>query len=227
MGSSIESGLAAGGLAGYCAALVLIMALASGRLTIIRIGAIAAGLLWLVQAVFVSGDGIAAALSATLAGVAGLQLAGAWRADRSARLNAEEKAFGAAILPGLAKAQLRGLLDQGYWLSARPGDILTREGEPVPHLYYLADGGATVFSQMRKVGRCGAGSFVGEVTVLSGDPATGTVEVDSPSRLWCAPAARLRLYAEQHDEVRRALENAFRRSLTAKLVAVNRRAAAG
>ena len=223
MGSSIEGGLTAGALIGYVAALILIAALASGRLTTIRLCAVVAGLLWLVQAAFVSGDGMAAVLSAALAGIAGAQFAGARRADRGARLNAEEQAFGAAMLPGLGKAQLRGLLDQGYWLSARPGDILTREGEPVPHLYYLAQGSATVHSAGRPVGQCGAESFVGEVTVLSGDPATGTVEVESPARLWCVPAARLRLYAGQHDEVRRTLETAFRHSLSAKLVAANRR----
>ena len=79
MGSSIEGGLTAGALIGYVAALLLIAALASGRLTMIRLGAVAAGLLWLVQAMFVSGDGMAAALSAALAGVAGVQLAGARR----------------------------------------------------------------------------------------------------------------------------------------------------
>ena len=176
------------------------------------------------QAIVVTGDWIGAMLAAGLACVGGYQWIDARRANGCARLSEEERAFGAAMLPRLAKAQLRGLLDQGYWLRARPGDILTREGEPVPHLYYIAEGGVTVHSAGSPVGACGAESFVGEVTVLSGDPATGTVEVEAPSRLWCVPAPKLRLYAEQNDEIRRALDTAFRQSLTAKLVAANRRA---
>jgi len=225
-GAGMADGLT-GEWVGYVAAALLIAALSSARLRMIRIGAMLAGLVGFAQAVLFSGDWIAAILAAGLAFVCGYQLIDALRANGRARLSGEERAFAAAMLPGLGRAQLRDLLDQGYWMDARPGDILTREGEPVPHLYYLADGGATVFSAMRAVGHCGPGSFVGEVTVLSGDPATGTVEVDAPSRLWCAPAAKLRLYVDHHDEIRRAIESAFRRTLAAKLVASNRRLAEG
>ena len=38
------------------------------------------------------------------------------------------------------------LIDQGLWLTGTKGDVLTREGEPVDHLYYLADGEARVMS---------------------------------------------------------------------------------
>lgn len=225
MEASIHSGLTGGALVGHIGTLMMIAGLASGRLRTIRMGAAAAGIIWFAQALFIAGDWATAALAAALAFVAGYQLVGAYTADGRARLSDEEQAFAAAMLPDLGKAQLRHLFDQGFWLTAKPGDVLTREGEAVPHLYYLASGGATVYSEMLPIARCETGSFVGEVTVLSGDPATGTVEVDAPSRLWCVPAVKLRLYTDEHNEIRRAIETAFRRTLTAKLVASNRRLA--
>ncbi|MBB5685852.1 Crp/Fnr family transcriptional regulator [Sphingobium boeckii] len=227
MEPAIHSGLTGTMLVNYIGMALMIAGLASGRLRTIRMGAAAAGLIWCLAALFVSGDWAAAALAAALAFIGGYQLVGVYAADGRAKLSEEEQALGAAMLPDLGKAQLRHLLEQGFWLTAKPGDVLTREGEAVPHLYYLASGGATVYSEMLPIARCETGSFVGEVTVLSGDPATGTVEVDEPSRLWCVPALKLRLYTDEHDEIRRAVETAFRRTLTAKLVASNRRLAGG
>ena len=223
MEAALHSGLTTTAMVSHIAMLLLIAGLASGKLRTIRMGAVAAGLIWCAEASFITGDLAEAALSAALVLIASYQLLGVYTANGHARLSDEEQAFAASIFPDLGRAQMRHLLDQGFWLAARPGDVLTREGEPVPHLYYLATGGATVYSEMRPIARCEAGSFVGEFTVLSGEPATGTVELDEPSRLWCAPAPKLRLYTEEHDEIRRAVETAFRRTLTARLVASNRR----
>lgn len=225
METAMHNGLTVAAMVSHIAMVLMIAGLASGRLRTIRMGAAAAGLIWCVEALFITGDLAEAGLSAALAFIAGYQLVGAYTANGRAKLSDEEQAFAASIFPDLGKAQMRHLLDQGFWLTAKPGDVLTREGEPVPHLYYLARGGATVYSEMLAIARCETGSFVGEVTVLSGDPATGTVEVDEPSRMWCVPALKLRLYTDEHDEIRRAVETAFRRTLTAKLVASNRRLA--
>lgn len=48
--------------------------------------------------------------------------------------------------------------------------MLTREGEPVSHLYYLAEGEARLLSEGRQVGTCRAGDLIGERSVLSGRP---------------------------------------------------------
>lgn len=203
-------------------AALLVIAAASGRARTIRLFLLAAALALL-------GHGIATgSLPLAIAGglvavAAALRLSGI-ALTPGGRFNDDEREMVEA-LPGLSKPAARHLIDQGVWLDAKPGDVLTRQGEPVGHLYYLASGSVHVASNGAPVGEAQAGGFIGEITVLTGAPATGTVTVDRPSRLWCAPAAPLRAYADSHDDVRRALEAAFRQALADKLVATNRRLA--
>jgi hypothetical protein len=147
--------------------------------------------------------------------------------NRRVRFTLEEEAMVAGILSDLSPARARHLLDQGFWLSGKAGDVLTREDEPVTHLFYLASGEARVTSHGRQVGRVHSGDLIGEVTVLSGDQASATVILTGPARFWCAPATTLRPYLRHHQDVRRALEHGFAQSLRAKLRASNETIVAG
>mgnify|MGYP006171056325 CR=1 FL=1 len=142
--------------------------------------------------------------------------------SRNVRFSAEEMGMLDSLVAGLSKTQARHLIDQGMWLSGKEGDVLTREGEPVNHLYYLAEGEARVMSSGAKVGICRAGDLVGELTVLSGEVASATVILNGPARFWCAPAEDLRPYVEAHEDIRRAIEHGFAAALKAKLRASNR-----
>ncbi len=139
------------------------------------------------------------------------------------RFNADEQAMLAGMLAPLPRTRARHLLDQGLWLTGRAGDVLTRENEPVSHLYYLAAGEARVVSHGREVGICRAGDLIGEVTVLSGEAASATVVLSGPARLWCAPANVLRPYLKAHPDVRQTLEQGFATSLKTKLRSSNER----
>src|ERR1043165_4038479 len=56
--------------------------------------------------------------------------------DGSARFSADEKAMLDRLFADLPQSRARHLIDQGLWLTGKAGDVLTREGEPVDHLYY-------------------------------------------------------------------------------------------
>jgi CRP-like cAMP-binding protein len=142
--------------------------------------------------------------------------------NRSVRFSAEEQAMLDRLFTELPRSRARHLIDQGLWLSGKAGDVLTREGEPVDHLYYLAEGEARVISMGSQVGLCRPGDLIGELTVLSGETASATVILNTPARFWCAPADDLRPYVEAHDDIRRAIEHGFATVLKAKLRASNR-----
>jgi hypothetical protein len=142
--------------------------------------------------------------------------------NRSVRFSAEEQAMLDRLFTELPRSRARHLIDQGLWLSGKAGDVLTREGETVDHLYYLAEGEARVFSMGSQVGTCRPGDLIGEITVLSGETASATVTLNTPARFWCAPADDLRPYVEAHEDVRRAIEHGFATVLKAKLRASNR-----
>jgi hypothetical protein len=142
--------------------------------------------------------------------------------NRSVRFTAEEQAMLDRLFTELPRNRARHLIDQGLWLTGKAGDVLTREGEVVDHLYYLAEGEARVVSTGSQVGTCRAGDLIGEITVLSGEKASATVTLDTPARFWCARADDLRPYVEAHEDVRRAIEHGFATVLKSKLRASNR-----
>ena len=199
------------------AAAVLMPRMAQLRLLVALAAAVA-----LARALFWTGDLVTAGWMGLLLGICLILLARNLYRDGQVGFTADEKRMLDSLLAGLPRSRARHLIDQGLWLSGKEGDVLTREGEPVGHLYYLSEGEARVISQGHQVGLCRAGDLIGELTVLSGEQASATVILAGPARFWCAPAEDLRPYVEAHDDVRRAIERGFATALKAKLRASNR-----
>ncbi len=116
----------------------------------------------------------------------------------------------------------RQLIDQGHWLTARQGEYLTREGESVQSLFYLAQGEAQVLRDGAPVGRIGPGELIGEAGVLDDAPATATVRLTRDCRLWFMLAPAMRDYANVHPAVGLALRRSFAAALRGKLDESNR-----
>ena len=161
-------------------------------------------------------------LPALVALVGGVQAASGLFAGRTARFERHEQPLRRGPFAGMNRAKARTLIDQGLWIDASAGDVLTREGEPVTHLHWIANGTAEVLVADTKSGSCGPGTLVGEATIFSEDPATGTVRLTSASKVWSIEAETLRAYAEAHPDVRQILDHGFTRSLAEKLDAMNR-----
>ena len=157
--------------------------------------------------------------------VAAIQAASLLAANRAARFTGEEERMLAGPLAGLGRAPARRLLDQGMWLTGRPGEILTREGEQAGQLIYLDYGSAEVRTRGRLVGRVGSGQLIGEAAVLGDAPATATVSLTAPSRFWCAQGKPLNAYLAANPDALHALEHGFAMSLRQKLEAMNAAAA--
>src|SRR3546814_15572374 len=100
------------------------------------------------------------------------------------RFTVEEEAMLAGVLSALPRSRPRHLLDQGFWLSGREGDVLTREEEEVTQIVYLSSGWARVMRHGKGGGTGNAGDHIGEVTGLSGDEANakGILEGHAPIR---------------------------------------------
>lgn len=181
----------------------------------------AAALAWLGRALWMN-DYVIAGWTAVLAGLSLILAGRRFWGNAIVRFTADEKAMLDRLFSELPKSRARHLIDQGMWLAGKAGDVLTREGEPVDHLYYLAEGEARVLSMDHQVGLCRPGDLIGELTVLSGETASATVILNTAARLWCAPADDLRPYVEAHEDIRRAIEHGFATVLKAKLRASNR-----
>ena len=161
-------------------------------------------------------------LPALVALVGGVQAASGLMAGRAARFERHEQPLRRGPLSGMDRAKARTLIDQGLWIDASAGDILTHEGKPVTHLHWIASCQAEVLVEDSPTGKCGPHALVGEATLFSGDPATGTVRLTADSKVWSIEAETLRAYAEAHPDVRQILDHGFTRSLGDKLDAMNR-----
>lgn len=213
------------GLAHQLAFLLLLLAVVSSSVRRMRMLAGAAALVGFAQA-FAARDGVVEiGWWALVFAAAALLVLRDWYENSKVRFTEEEERMASGPLAELSRAHARHLIDQGFWLTGKEGDVLTREREPVTHLFYLSDGEARVTSSGRQVATCTPGDLIGEVSVLSGDSASATVVLAGPARFWCAPADVLRPYVQTHDEVRRALEKTFTASLRSKLKATNERLA--
>jgi hypothetical protein len=204
-------------LVGQLAFLLLVIAVFQRSMDRLRLFVAIAALVGLAHSLFMSGSALLAFWWAVLL-LGSLMLLGKRLLENSkVRFTPEEEVMLKGPLSTLPRSGARHFLDQGFWLSGREGDTLTREEEAVTHLYYLASGEARVMSHGRQVGSCRAGDLIGELSVLSGDHASATVVLTGPARFWCAPANVLRPYIQAHDGVRRALEEGFSRSIKEKL----------
>lgn len=201
---------------------------------VIVAGSIVAGGRWMRHALVLAGlAGIADALlrqtgwpplvlAAMLAGfnaLALLRMAGARGA-----LDSDAERFRRTHLSALAPGQARLLIEQGEWIEPRAGDILTREGQPVEALYFLARGEGAVLVGDAIVGRVGTGDIVGEA-VLGGPGATASATVrlaDDGCRLWFIPSQRLAAFLAAQPAIAAELDKATIAALRDKLERANR-----
>ncbi|HWV60442.1 MAG TPA: cyclic nucleotide-binding domain-containing protein [Sphingopyxis sp.] len=209
----------------YGALLLLLATSFVVRIDYARIGLAAAALLALPLTLFRGADlGYSLLVLAILAVNIGI-LARLWLRGTKVRFSAEEEGLRREYFNGLGTVAARDLIDQGHWISAKRGEVLIRENQAAPSLFYLAEGQAAVLRDGVEVGKLSGGALIGEATALDGSHATGTVVLGSNARLWFVPAAALRAYLTANPAIAGALHEGFARALRGKLASANTRIA--
>ncbi len=210
---------------GYAALLLLLAASFSARLEHVRIGLALATLLALPAAIFGLRDiGFPLLVLAIL--LVNLVVVGrVWLREAKVDFTGEEQELRRLHFGGLSQVSARRLIDQGHWISAKRGEVLIRENQAAPSLFYLADGVATVQRDGVEVGALAPGALIGEATVLDGAHATGTVALSANARLWFVPAAALRAWLAANPDLAATLHQGFARALRGKLANANARLA--
>ena len=144
---------------------------------------------------------------------------------RRAKLSSEETAFIARLFPGMSRQSARRLLDGGRWEMVAPGTVIAEEGAVLGTLIYLAQGRVTVSVKGRTVGTVEAGGLIGEVTVMSNSPATATVTVAEPARVFRIGSAALRKIAGSDGDLQAIIYLALEAGMREKLTAADQRLA--
>ena len=144
--------------------------------------------------------------------------------NMSVRLNHEERNFHAQFLASLAPYQVRRVLRTGVWLDAETGSAITRQGEIISHLIFLKSGTCDVLVDDISIGRCNAGSMIGEISFRSGEGATATVLATEQVRYLALERNGLQKLIKADPEIAHAIESVSTHSLEYKLVRMNRAA---
>ncbi len=222
---SLSAALSVESVLGHASYFLLVVSMLMRRMILLRIFVIASSITGIIYYGMIMSDPVSIFWETLLISVNIIQLAiTAWR-NRVAQFTTEEQQLLESHFRALPPSRQRALLRFGTWTDVPAGTILSTEGAPVTALAYLAKGAASVTSGGTVVGHCGAGAFVGEITVARGGPASGTVTAETDLRVWRVDAEAVRRILGRHSDLAAALEAAFFVSISTKLVQNNRRLA--
>jgi CRP-like cAMP-binding protein len=92
---------------------------------------------------------------------------------------------------------------------------------------FIADGVVQIERGGQIVAVCGPGDFLGEMSFLTGSPATATAVVVKPLRYLGFDQARLRQALDADSDLKQAMDASFNRNLVGKLAKSGQGIAAG
>ena len=208
----------AGKLVGHLSYVLLVLSMMMRNMTWLRIIAVSAGVTSGTYGYFWLNDPVTVFWEAVFVLTNLVQLLIIAFENRKRALSEEERIIIKALLPKADMRAVRRILKLGVVREVPPQTLLTREGEVVPELIVLTRGTAQVEKGGSIVAVCGEGDFVGEMSFMSGEPATATVMVTNPVHYMGFEHGRLRAFLDRNPDIRHAVEASFNRNLMAKLV---------
>lgn len=117
--------------------------------------------------------------------------------------------------------QFKKLLKHGKYLSFEKGDYLIKEKEVVEKLSLICSGKVEIVHDDKVVAYCTAGNIVGELSFLSGNPATANVKAAEKGLCLCWDQKDLKKLLEKDEEIFAKFQLTFNEELAKKIVAHN------
>ncbi len=200
---------------------LLVISMLMNDMSWLRAIAIAAGLIRIVNRAFFEIDPVIVFWEIIFVAVNVMQLTILWYYAKRHRFTGDEQRFAEIMPQGIARRTVRKLLRLAHLRQLEAGTMLTTEGEPVRDLIFVVEGVARIEKGGRMVGVCGPGDFVGEMSFVTGAPASATAVSARPMRYLAFEQSRLRAAMESDAELRRALDASFNSNLVGKLAKAN------
>lgn len=208
-------------LFGHFTYFLLIMSVLMRRMVALRLFAVASGLTKIIYRAFFMVDPVSVLWETIFVLVNIVQLLLIWYYEHHHRFSDEHQHFAQNMPAGVDRSAIKQLLDLSQPVSYAPDEVLTTEGEKVGNLVYIAEGIVKVEHEGRVVAICGPGDYIGELSFLSGKPATATAIVVKPTTALVFDQAKLTNAVAGNAQLRRTLESALNMNLAGKLVRSN------
>ena len=218
MDLSAENLFSAGKLVGHLSYVLLVLSMMMRSMTWLRVIAISAGVTSGTYGYFGLNDPVTVFWETVFVLTNLVQLVIIVFENRKRALSEEERIVVNALLPKADMRAVRRILKLGVMREVPPETVLIKQGEMVPELIVMTRGAVQVEKDGRIIGACGEGDFLGEMSLLSGEPATATVMVTNPAHYMSVERSRFRVFLDRNPDIRHTVQASFNRNLMAKLV---------
>jgi CRP-like cAMP-binding protein len=142
--------------------------------------------------------------------------------QKSQSLPPAERAMLRRVLPSLSDSQLARFCGAAERREIAAGEPMTRQGAPVERLYFLLSGAADVAIDAVDVARVSAGSFIGEMSFLTGRPASADVKAAFDSVALVFEKNALDSALARDEDLRSAVQTLIGADLAEKVARGNR-----
>ncbi len=122
------------------------------------------------------------------------------------------------LFRGLTRLEFAKLLRAGRWNNAEPGHVLTKAGQPVRDLVLISHGAVQVEIGGKKIAELRDGQLVGEMSFVTGHPASATVVVKEPTQYLVWSQEDLRKLLLNNPTLHFALSHVLSSEITRKLM---------
>jgi len=139
------------------------------------------------------------------------------RTRQSLRWTEEELDVRRTIFHHCSPSQFRTLMNLAQWRTLNAGEILALEGRHITTLTLIYDGLALVQAEQAALATLGRGSFIGEMSFLTGNPASATVRTIQPTRCLSWRVEELRKAMQNDEGLKAAMQAVFSKDLLEKL----------
>jgi len=146
------------------------------------------------------------------------------RDGRAGGWNREAAWLYETVFPLLTPGEFRKLLAAGHWSTAPDGDVLLKKGQTAAKVTVLIDGHLDLYwDGEQRFERVPRGAIVGEMSFLSGRPASADVRAGGEARLFTMAHDKLRQFLRERPELFAKLGYIFAQQVVDKLVVANDR----
>ena len=208
-------------LFGHFTYLLLIVSMLMRRMAWLRALAVASGLAKIVYRGFFVVDPVSVLWEVVFVAVNIGQLLILWYYERHHAFEAHQQHFVSSMPEGIERHSIKRLLALSSMREIEAGALLTVEGQPVPELIFVSAGVAVVEKDGAAVAACGPGDYVGEMSFLTGRPASATARAFKPMTVVVFQQEKLKAAIESDPGIRRAMESSLNLNLVGKLIRSN------
>jgi hypothetical protein len=137
---------------------------------------------------------------------------------REVSFSEEEKEMYETLFKNFAPFEFMKLLRIGKWLEAKPEEVLAVEQQELANVMLIYNGVVEVEVEGRMLTQLKDGSFIGEMSFITGGAATATVRAVEPTRYLSWSKADLRKLFHRNPSMRFAMQTVISTDLTKKLM---------